>query len=163
MHGERERFEQALADRDAQAQGRAAEVLAEAEDRKREAEALVAEANRVQAQVLGAIEQARSTLALPATPAYEPQVPAPVEAEEATIEPEAVEAANEAETETDTESENVDVFGFQRDSSQGSSLRSMIDAHDDEADVEADADASDEHTEDDAADASLTIPSSRST
>jgi DivIVA domain-containing protein len=66
LQGERERFEQALADREAQAQARVAEVLAEAEERKREADELVASANRVQSQVLASIEQARVSLAIAA-------------------------------------------------------------------------------------------------
>jgi DivIVA domain-containing protein len=64
LQSERERFEQALADRDAQAQARVAEVLAEAEERKREADELVVSANRVQSQVLASIEQARVSLAV---------------------------------------------------------------------------------------------------
>jgi DivIVA domain-containing protein len=63
LQAERERFEQALADRDAQAQARVAEVLAEAQARRDEAEQQVANADRVQAQVLASLEQARASLA----------------------------------------------------------------------------------------------------
>lgn len=148
MQAERERFEQALADRDAQAQGRAAEILAEAEERKREAEALVADANRVQAQVIGAIEQARSTLALPATPAFAPHTAAPVE-------PEAVESEVVDETEQHEEEPSIDVFGFSREQ-QGSSLRDMIgDVQEDEQPEAEQAEASTDEVaeQDDAADA----------
>jgi DivIVA domain-containing protein len=63
LQAERERFEQALADREAQAQARVAGVMAEAEERKREADELVASATRAQSQVLASIEQARVSLA----------------------------------------------------------------------------------------------------
>lgn len=63
LQSERERFEQALADRETQAQARLAEVMAEAEERKHEADELVASATRVQSQVLASIEQARVSLA----------------------------------------------------------------------------------------------------
>ena len=43
LQADRERFEQSLADRDAQAQARVAELLADAERRRREAEELVVE------------------------------------------------------------------------------------------------------------------------
>jgi DivIVA domain-containing protein len=66
LQAERERFEQALADRDAQAQARVAELIDEAEGRKREADELVANASRVQTQVLASIEQAKATLFTPA-------------------------------------------------------------------------------------------------
>jgi DivIVA domain-containing protein len=55
LQAERERFEQALAD--------VAGVMAQAEERKREADELVASATRAQSQVLASIEQARVSLA----------------------------------------------------------------------------------------------------
>ena len=63
LQADRERFEQALADRDAQAQAQVAELLADAEQRRREADELVASANRVQTQVLASLEHARASLA----------------------------------------------------------------------------------------------------
>jgi DivIVA domain-containing protein len=70
LQADRERFEQALADRDAQAQAQVAELLADAEQRRREADELVASANRVQTQVLASLEHARASLApAPAAPA----------------------------------------------------------------------------------------------
>ncbi len=68
LQADRERFEQALADRDAQAQAQVAELLADAEQRRREAEELVSSANRVQTQVLASLEHARASLA-PVAPA----------------------------------------------------------------------------------------------
>jgi DivIVA domain-containing protein len=65
---DRERFEQALADREAQAQAQVAELLADAERRRREADELVSSANRVQTQVLASLEHARASLA-PVAPA----------------------------------------------------------------------------------------------
>jgi DivIVA domain-containing protein len=154
LQAERERFEQALADRDAQAQARVAEVLAEAEDRKREAEQLVADANKVQSQVLGAIESARASLALPpvAVETFQVETVETVEAEvSSTIEEEPEAVNDEPETTSETDSEpDVDVFGFERDSSQGSSLRSMI------SDVRGESDSDDSESNDeldDAADA----------
>jgi DivIVA domain-containing protein len=75
---DRERFEQSLAERDAAAQARAAEIVAEAERRREEAEELVASANRVQTQVLASLEHARASLApaAPAAPAAQPAVAA---------------------------------------------------------------------------------------
>ncbi len=117
LQAERERFEQALADRDAQAQARVAEVLAEAEEHKREAEQLVADANKVQSQVLGAIEQARASLALP-EPAQaadeqeylEEQVAIEDQEPEAEFETEyAVETETETDAETETEAVTADV------------------------------------------------------
>jgi DivIVA domain-containing protein len=64
---DRERFEQSLADRDAKAQARVAELLADAERRREEAEELVTSANRVQTQVLASLEHARASLS-PAAP-----------------------------------------------------------------------------------------------
>ena len=71
---DRERFEQALTDRDAQAQARVAELLGDAEQRRKDAEELVASANRVQTQVLASLEHARASLspAAPAPVAFEP-------------------------------------------------------------------------------------------
>jgi hypothetical protein len=74
---DRERFEQSLADRDAAAQARAAEIVAAAERRREEADELVASANRVQTQVLASLEHARASLspaapAAPAAPAVQP-------------------------------------------------------------------------------------------
>jgi DivIVA domain-containing protein len=70
LQSDRERFEQALAERDAQAQAQVAELLADAEQRRREADELVASANRVQTQVLASLEHARASLApAPAAPA----------------------------------------------------------------------------------------------
>jgi ElaB/YqjD/DUF883 family membrane-anchored ribosome-binding protein len=87
LQAERERFEQALADRDAQAQARAAQLIGDAEARKREADELVANASRVQTQVLASIEQAKATLftpgpAAPASVEVEPVVEAEPEAHE---------------------------------------------------------------------------------
>ncbi|HEY3763563.1 MAG TPA: DivIVA domain-containing protein [Gaiellales bacterium] len=64
---DRDRFEQALADREALAHAQVAEILADAESRRREAEELVTSANRVQTQVLASLENARATLS-PAAP-----------------------------------------------------------------------------------------------
>ena len=71
---DRERFEQSLADREAAAQARAAEIVAEAERRREEADELVASANRVQTQVLASLEHARASLSpsAPAAPATPP-------------------------------------------------------------------------------------------
>jgi DivIVA domain-containing protein len=71
---DRERFEQSLAERDAAAKARAAEIVAEAERRREEADELVASANRVQTQVLASLEHARASLspAAPAAPAVQP-------------------------------------------------------------------------------------------
>jgi DivIVA domain-containing protein len=73
---DRERFEQSLADREAAAQARAAEIVAEAERRREEADELVASANRVQTQVLASLEHARASLtpAAPAVPAVQPAI-----------------------------------------------------------------------------------------
>ena len=73
---DRDRFEQSLADREAAAQARAAQIVAEAERRREEADELVASANRVQTQVLASLEHARATLspAAPAAPAVQPAV-----------------------------------------------------------------------------------------
>jgi len=68
LQADRDRFEQALADREAQAKVRAAEIVAEAEERRREAEEIMSSASRVQTQVLASLEHARASLA-PATPA----------------------------------------------------------------------------------------------
>ena len=62
LQADRERFEQSLADRDAQAQARVAELIAEAESKRQEAEQVAASANRVQTQVLASLEQARASL-----------------------------------------------------------------------------------------------------
>ncbi len=64
---DRDRFEQALADREALAHAQVAEILADAETRRREAEELMTSANRVQTQVLNSLENARATLS-PAAP-----------------------------------------------------------------------------------------------
>jgi len=71
---DRERFEQSLADREAAAQARAAEIVAEAERRRQEADDLVASATRVQTQVLASLEHARASLSpsAPAAPAVQP-------------------------------------------------------------------------------------------
>jgi hypothetical protein len=71
---DRERFEQSLAEREAAAQARATEIVAEAERRREEADELVASANRVQTQVLASLEHARASLspAAPAAPAVQP-------------------------------------------------------------------------------------------
>jgi DivIVA domain-containing protein len=71
---DRERFEQSLADREAAAQARAAEIVAEAERRRQEADQLVASATRVQTQVLASLEHARASLSpsAPAAPAVQP-------------------------------------------------------------------------------------------
>jgi DivIVA domain-containing protein len=71
---DRERFEQSLADREAAAQARAAEIVAEAERRRQEADELVASATRVQTQVLASLEHARASLSpsAPAAPAVQP-------------------------------------------------------------------------------------------
>jgi DivIVA domain-containing protein len=74
LQADRERFEQAIADRDAQAHAQAAELLADAEQRRREADELVTSANRVQTQVLASLEHARASLA--------PVAPAPVAVEQ---------------------------------------------------------------------------------
>jgi DivIVA domain-containing protein len=84
LQADRERFERSLADRDAQAKARAAEILAEAERRRQEADELVASANRVQTQVLASLEHARASLA-PATPAaaepaFAAEAPSPADA-----------------------------------------------------------------------------------
>ncbi|MGN6378803.1 MAG: DivIVA domain-containing protein [Gaiellales bacterium] len=80
LHAERDRFEQALAQRDAEANARVEAVLADAEDRRREAEQIVANAGRVQQQVLASIEHARDSLSVSAgQPAVEP---GPAEAQE---------------------------------------------------------------------------------
>jgi DivIVA domain-containing protein len=62
LHGERERFEQVLAERNADAQARIEQILAQAEDRRREADEVVAQATRVQLQVLSSLEQARASI-----------------------------------------------------------------------------------------------------
>jgi DivIVA domain-containing protein len=62
LRAEREQFEKALAERDAQAQARVAEILADAEHRRREADELVASAAQAQAHMLASFEQARSSL-----------------------------------------------------------------------------------------------------
>ncbi len=68
LQADRDRFEQALAEREAQAQARVADVMAEVEERRREAEELMSSASRVQTQVLASLEHARASLA-PAPPA----------------------------------------------------------------------------------------------
>jgi DivIVA domain-containing protein len=68
LQADRDRFERALADREAQAHARVAEIMAEAEERRREAEDIMSSANRVQTQVLASLEHARASLA-PAPPA----------------------------------------------------------------------------------------------
>jgi len=68
LQADRDRFEQALADREAQAHARVAEILATAEERRREAEEIMSSASRVQTQVLASLEHARASLA-PTTPA----------------------------------------------------------------------------------------------
>jgi DivIVA domain-containing protein len=68
LQADRERFEQALADRDAQAHAQVAELLADAEQRRKEADELVTSANRVQTQVLASLEHARASLAPVASP-----------------------------------------------------------------------------------------------
>jgi vacuolar-type H+-ATPase subunit I/STV1 len=73
LNSERERFEHVLAERDAEAQARVEAVLAEAEDRRREADERVSEASRVQAKVLASIDKARDSLYVSAgQPAVEP-------------------------------------------------------------------------------------------
>ena len=62
LAAERDRFEQALAERDAEARAQVERVLAKAEDRRREADEVVTRANRVQLQVLESLEQARASL-----------------------------------------------------------------------------------------------------
>jgi F-type H+-transporting ATPase subunit b len=80
LRAERERFEQALADRDAQAQARVAEIVADAEQRRREADEMVASAERAQADVLASIEHARASLHVTThQPVFEP-VPEPAPA-----------------------------------------------------------------------------------
>jgi DivIVA domain-containing protein len=77
LQADRERFERALADREAQAHARVAEIMADAEERRREAEELMSSANRVQTQVLASLEHARASLA-PATPAAPAVIEHPV-------------------------------------------------------------------------------------
>ena len=73
LHSERERFEQALAQRDAEAQAKVEAILAEADDRRREADERVSEASRVQAKVLASIDKARDSLSVSSgQPAAEP-------------------------------------------------------------------------------------------
>ena len=62
LSGERERFEQVLAERDAEAQARVEHALRQVDDRRREADEIVAQATRVQAQVLSSLEQARVSI-----------------------------------------------------------------------------------------------------
>lgn len=59
---ERDRFEQSLAEREAEGRAAVSRALEEAEDRRREADDVVARANRVQLQVLESLEQARASL-----------------------------------------------------------------------------------------------------
>jgi len=74
LAGERERFERALLERDAEAEARIAEVLARAEERRRDADEMVSQAARVQTQVLQSLEQARASLGpIEATASPEPQ------------------------------------------------------------------------------------------
>jgi DivIVA domain-containing protein len=163
LQAERERFEQALADRDAQAQARVAEVLAEAEEHKREAEQLVADANKVQSQVLGAIEQARASLALPepvqnadeqfsaeqsfvedqepeaeVDAEYEVEVEAETETEAEVVTETDEEPTDQTEDQSDDQPAEVDVFGFERQ--QGTSLRSIIADVNDESDTDVELD-----------------------
>lgn len=72
LQAERNRFEQALADRDRQAEAQVAAAVAAAEDRRREADDLVANASKIQARVLASIEQARSSLSTVGEPAQQP-------------------------------------------------------------------------------------------
>ena len=51
-----------LAEREAQAEARAAEILSEAESTRREADELLATASQAQAQMLASFEQARTSL-----------------------------------------------------------------------------------------------------
>jgi DivIVA domain-containing protein len=67
IQSERERFEHMLSEREAEAHARASEIVAAAEDRRREADQLVANAGRVQTEVLASIEQARASLELTTT------------------------------------------------------------------------------------------------
>jgi DivIVA domain-containing protein len=62
LQNERGRFDQVLAERDRQAQAQISAALAAADERRREAEELVSNASKVQAQVLASIEHARSSL-----------------------------------------------------------------------------------------------------
>jgi DivIVA domain-containing protein len=75
LQADRERFEQSLADRDAQARAWVAELIAEAEGKRQEAEQVAASAARVQSQVLASLEQARASLTVtdPAPTATEPE------------------------------------------------------------------------------------------
>jgi DivIVA domain-containing protein len=63
---ERDRFEQALADRNVQGQARIAELLAGAEERRRHADELVANAKHVQSQILASLESARASIGMAA-------------------------------------------------------------------------------------------------
>ena len=73
LQSERDRFDQALAQRDAEAQARVEAILAEADDRRREADERVSEASRVQAKVLASIDKARDSLSVSSgQPAPEP-------------------------------------------------------------------------------------------
>ena len=62
LQNERGRFDQVLAERDRQAQAQVSAALAAADERRREADELVFNASKVQAQVLASIEHARSSL-----------------------------------------------------------------------------------------------------
>jgi DivIVA domain-containing protein len=79
IQSERERFEHMLSERQAEAHARASEIVSAAEDRRREADQLVANAGRVQTEVLASIEQARASLELTTTtisvPAEQSAVP----------------------------------------------------------------------------------------
>jgi DivIVA domain-containing protein len=77
LQADRDRFERALADREAQAHARVAEIMAEAEERRREAEEIMSSASRVQTQVLASLEHARASLA-PAPPAAPAVIEHPV-------------------------------------------------------------------------------------
>jgi DivIVA domain-containing protein len=88
LAGERERFEQVLAERDAEAQARIAQALGQAEDRRREADEIVAQATRVQAQVLSSLEQARVSIGAVSPSVEQPVAPAEAETRD---EPAAVE------------------------------------------------------------------------
>lgn len=62
LAAERDRFEQTLAEREAEGRAAVSRALEEAEDRRREADDVVARASRVQLQVLESLEQARASL-----------------------------------------------------------------------------------------------------
>jgi DivIVA domain-containing protein len=96
LQADRERFEQSLADRDAQARARVAELIAEAEGKRQEAERVAASAARVQSQVLASLEQARASLTVPDPAPTAAREPEPTEAEMYAVEPPADSADGDA-------------------------------------------------------------------